>query len=277
MAGRNIASATLRLGLATLPGALYPLADTSEAKETKTFLICPECDAERMGQFYVGNCGHKPADTAGYKTGDCHKGMVDPLDTNRIIPITDEELEEAKASDLEKGQLDILPRPAEQVLSQTWPSGTSYWFAPAKGADGTYVTFVRMIEETPEMAFLGIMLMRGNERLYRLQVANGGIVLQGLLRPSETHQYEAPKVEADPKLVKQAMGLAAAMAEDFDPEEFRNQTLTRMQDLMAAKVLATAGQIAAITPLNTAKKKTDASDLEDMLAASLAVLQKEAS
>ena len=268
MAPRSVAKdVTISMGpFLSTRVSLYGLANMEDAKETKTSLVCPDCPEDntaKMEQFYVASCGHVPeGQTKGFKTGECAKGVQVGETWKKVDEAA---LAEAKASDLAKNQIELLVRPAAEVDNQTWPTGSSYWAEPAKGGEKVLGVFAELAAN-PEYAVLGLLIVKGVEKLYRLRLLNGGIVLQQVLRPQEMNQFSA-NLPAPTAQERQTLDLVVAgQVEAFDPEAFRSQTVERMKAILAE---AGGGSGATITALPT---KPDTSGdvmaaLEAMLAA----------
>lgn len=265
MAPRSVAKdVTISMGLVSTKVSLFPVANTEEAKETKTSLVCPDCKDDsvaKMEQFYIGSCGHHPPnEPKGFKTGECAKGVPAGEGWKRVDATA---LEEAKASDLEKNLMEVLVRPAAEVDRQTWPSGVSYWCEAGKGGEKP-LTVLAELAGSQDFALLGLMVMRGQERLYRLRPLNGGLVLQQVLRPNEMHQFTASPVELSEKERATLSTVAEMSVEDFDPLAFRSQTIDRLRAVLAE----VAGTEASVTSLPAASPKSG--DVMDQLEAMLA-------
>lgn len=248
---------------------LLPLANTEDAKETKTSMVCPDCpddDAAKMEQFYVGSCGHTPKDAKGFKTGGCAKGVAVGSKWKKV---DEDALEEALTSDIQKNQMEVLIRPAAEVDSQTWPSGTSYWAEAPKGSE-KFVAVFADLAASPDYALIGLLVLRGTERLYRLRPLNGGIVLQQILRPQEMHQYTADLPPLDEQVRKTLPLIVEGQVAPFDPEAFRSEAVARVKAMLAE--VSEDGTGATITTLPTAPKQ-DSGDVMAALEAMLAANQ----
>ena len=257
---------TISFGLVTLTGSLYPLA--SKDKDGGGFNnACPTCaaagTASRVSQGYtcVTDPNHGP-----YTTGDCSKGKQVG---DKFVLVSAEEVEAVRGNDGEAlPNMRLRVHPASQVNRKAWPSGNSYWFEPNKGSEQSYGLMADLAGE-PDFAFTGTMVMRKNEKFFRLIRAEFGIVLEELFRPEQVHDFEMPDTGYNGELISMALELVEKTMTDFDPSDYRSTVGDRMAEMLAAK--DGQGTISLPSSKSTA---TPANDLAALLQASIEVSEE---
>jgi non-homologous end joining protein Ku len=250
-------------------GSIIPIKDTEDQRDTKLSMICPACRDSKLDQFYRCKKGCLPEDpdAPGWTTKEIpDRGReVD----GKIVAIDPDQLEEAQASLLEKGVLALDVRPAESVTLNTWPGGTAYWFEPDR-ADPFY-GFLVELACNPEVALIGLMNLRGGDKLYRLCPWGGGLVLQEVLRPQDVRTFQVHQVNLGD--AEKAMGdaLVKALMADFNPDDYASEKVAAYRQLIADAAAAENPNGAAPASVAKKSKKAAEPDLTSMLAAALAV------
>lgn len=230
---------TVAFGLVTIVGDLYPLA--SKDKEDDFKLACPDCAAadppvaSRMTQGY--QCSND-VDHGPYPNGECARGKQQG---DEFVLVTKEEIEGVRtdAAEAEAApRLQLSVHPSSQVDRRAWPTGNSYWFAPAKGAEQSYGLLADLAGERQGddgLAFIGTMVMRKQEKLFRLTRAEFGLVIEEIYRPEQVHDFAMPDTDYRGNLLDVAIKLVDELKVDYDPETYKSKVGDRLAALMAAK------------------------------------------
>jgi non-homologous end joining protein Ku len=168
------------------------------------------------------------------------------------------EIEAANATTFEKGELALTVCPADQVEARTYPGGNIYCFVPEK-PDKVYAMLLKAAADQAK-AIIGILNMRGTEKLYRLENYQGTLRVVELLRPEETANFDVlvtPPLDSK----EQAMfdQLVEAVEEDFDADQYASTRLASLKQLLAEKA-GTVAPAATATPAAPAKKPADTLD-----------------
>lgn len=269
---------TISIGLMNTVCSLHPIQDTSNTRAVKLITLDP--GHHRVGQFYVcdqatithdkgnvtisGGC-EPPADQPGFKVGDLHDKGRERGKGQPVVVLSADEVAATKASSLTPGLLQLELRPADRVAAETWPYGTAYWIEPDR-VDDFYLSLCKELAEG-YLAGVGTINLRDNDKFVRLLPHNGGLVMQQMLRPSDTWHFEPVEGEVSEKVAKMAKGLFEALTEDWDPDAFNSDRVAAMQALLAAK--AGGEPTATVTPLKAPEAPQDS--IEAQLAASLAM------
>lgn len=268
MAPKNVASVRLVLSLLSTSGGLYPVKDSSGERDTGLKMVCPSCKNSLLDQVYCCQAGCTPDANApalsphGWKTGEVGSDRVRVEGKGKDAKLTfvsGDEIEAAKAGTVLKGEMSLAIYPANEVEKATWPGGTTYCFEP-ETADKVYAMLLTAAGDTTK-ALIGIINMRGTEKLYRLVAHEGTLRVVELLRPEETVAYQPlalPVVEArEEKMFNDLLG---TLSDTFDPEAYASTSLANLRDLIESKnggatILAFKGAGVA------ASKKADTVDL----------------
>ncbi|HYM62896.1 MAG TPA: Ku protein [Thermoanaerobaculia bacterium] len=252
---RAFASGQIAFGLVSIPVKLFSAAESSEKI---TFnMIHRECGS-RVQQQYV-----------------CPKD-------ERVVDRT----EMAKGYEFAKGQyvlfseeeLKALEEKATQAIeiSEFLPSNQidpiyfqrAYYLAPDRGGERAYTLLVKALEQTGRWA-LAKYAARGKGYLVVVRPVGNGLVLQQLFYPNEVRSMseleigEAPVKENELKMAIQLAEMGAA--EEFHPENYRDEVQGRMRELIQKKI---EGE--EITSQVSQEPKAQVIDLMEALRASLA-------
>jgi non-homologous end joining protein Ku len=263
--GKSLSTLTINVGLLPTKGGLH--AVRVSPADTKLVMLCPACEASQVSQVYTCNHGCKPTDgKAGWTTGQIPDRAR--LVGGKPVKVPHEEIEATSAGIMMKGVLDVAVHPAAEVESSTYPSGSSYCFVPAT-ADKVYALLLQAAAN-PTIALVGIVNMRGTERLYRLQAHQGTLRLVELLRPEDTVTFvpvELPSVaDAEAAMFGQVLD---ALMQPFQAEDYESGQLAALRALIESKTGAVTGPVPA--------RKGSKTELDVMAAlqASLAALVSE--
>lgn len=246
-----------------MTGDTFSVQRSGAGAEEKFALACPhstDADVHGASQHYVCD-QHGDVGTVGDMA---HRKEVSK---GNFILVTEDEVAAAKRVDLDKGVLSLAVHPISDVEKFTFPYGSAYVFVPSARDPLHGVLLAILSDPDCEYALMGEMTgVRGGVKLVRLEAWHGNLVIQELLRPEDTNEFDATAPATDPKHVSMALNLVATMAEDFDPETYKNRTRERVKALVEAKLNGTAPVASTSTP---AAKKDPSQDFEALLAASM--------
>lgn len=252
---------TISFGLVTLTGSIYPLA--SKEKEASFKTACPTCAADdiasRMTQGYT--CTADPSHGP-FAVGECAR--CQEVGDNLVL-VSAEEVEQVRGVEEGTGSaLRLRVHPAAQVNRKAWPTGNSYWFDPNKGSEQSYGLLSDLAGE-PDFAFTGTMVLRKQEKFFRIVRAEFGLVLEELFRPEQVHDFVMPDTGYNGELIAMALELVERQMTDFDPSDYRSTVGDRMAEMLAAK----DGDGTPDTAKPTKSKASPANDLAALLQASI--------
>lgn len=229
---KYLSDVTIAFGLVTITGDLYPIASRDREDSFKN--ACPTCadsgTAARMSQGYTCPDGHGP-----FTTGECAKAKQ-VGDT--LVLVSKEEIEAVRTEGETPARLQLSVHPASQVDRRAWPTGNSYWLMPGKGSEQSYGLLADLAAERHEddgLAFIGTMVMRKQEKLFRLTRAEFGIVIEEIYRPEQVHDFEMPESTYNGALIDIAIKLVDESKIDFDPATYKSKVGDRISELLAAK------------------------------------------
>jgi non-homologous end joining protein Ku len=270
MAQKNVSSINLTFSLLTTRGGLFNVKEAAPSREVKVSMVCPDCKDSLLDQVYLCKKGHKPSPKAPgiHPEGWTTKEIPDRAQViaKKLVLVTADEIDATKAGIVDTGALEVEPKPAAQVEAATWPGATTYCFVPEK-ADSVYTAFLAMAADTTT-AWIGVLNLRGNEKLYRLVSHEGTLRVMELLRPEETASFAAltpPALSASEEATIKA--LSEALTSDFDADAYSSTVLAAKAALLASKS-GTGTPLASVTAITAPAATTS---LSDALAASLAL------
>lgn len=252
---RAIATAQIAFGLVSIPVKLFSAAESSERISFN--MIHRECGSRIQQQLFC------------------------PKDERTI-----DRTETAKGYEFAKGQyvlfneeeLKALEEKATQAIeiSEFLPSTTidpvyfskSYYLAPDKGGDRAYALLTKALEETGRWA-LARYSARGKGYLVVVRPLGKGLVMQQLYYANEVRTIDeldlGEPIVKDNEL-KMAVQLAEmGAAEEFHPENYRDEVADRVRSLIQKKI---DGE--EITASDVEEPRAQVIDLMEALKASLA-------
>ena len=252
---RAIATAQIAFGLVSIPVKLFSAAESSERISFN--MIHRECGSRIQQQLFC------------------------PKDERTI-----DRTETAKGYEFAKGQyvlfneeeLKALEEKATQAIeiSEFLPSTTidpvyfskSYYLAPDKGGDRAYALLTKALEHTGRWA-LARYSARGKGYLVVVRPLGKGLVMQQLYYANEVRTIEeidlGEAIVKDNEL-KMAVQLAEmGAAEEFHPENYRDEVADRVRALIQRKI---DGE--EITASDVEEPRAQVIDLMEALKASLA-------
>lgn len=248
----------INLGLMGTVGNLKPLRK-GRSKPARHYL-CPECpEPTQVKQKYVcpNSDQHGP-----FIPSDCTSRGVEIGD--RLVALSGEELETLESDG--SPVLELRVHPADQVEANTVPTGIAYRFEPSLENDQGYGVIADLAAE-PDLAFIGVLTLRNEAKLFRLVRKDVGLVLVQVCWPEELNHFEPFSITYQTKYLDMAVQLVEGLRSDFNPEEYRNPENLRMAELLASKL----DGVTVSKP--AAPELPSTSDIEAALLASLAAVR----
>lgn len=212
--------------------------------------LCPDCEhPQGVSERFTCEKGHGPFTRSQLK----HGREIDKT----LYATTEEDYAAVKAPTIDKEQpVEVRVFDAKSVTNHVRPTGSSYVLRPLIGAEATYVALVSAVEDK-RRAFLTELVIRGSQKLFQIEVWNGCLVLQELVRPSELAQVESIQGKAAKDEVALMRKLIESKVEPFEASQFRSLAQERVaaldERLLSAKI--------------TTKRKSKVTDGGDLLAA----------
>ena len=255
MPARAIGSATVSFGMVSIPIKLYTATESSAGISFNW--LHKKCGSRMKQQYFC------PQDSEVVTRDEMVKGYEFAKD--RYVTFTPDEL---KAIEEEATQTIEITEfvPIEKVDPIYYDR--PYYVGPDKGGDKAYRLLARAMQETGRAA-LGRYAARGKQYLVMLRPIGDRLVMQQLLYADEIRSRdEVPAPEGDVKdaelrLAVQLIGQISA--EEFRPQDYKDEVRTRVRDLIQKKV--EGEEISAAPP--EAKQGAQIIDLMEALKASL--------
>ncbi len=187
-------------------------------------------------------------------------------DDGRSIVITDEDI--ATLPEERSREIEVVEFvPASQIDPIMYDK--SYFLEPDAKSAKSYVLLAKTLAETDRIAIVHFAL-RNKSRLAALRVKDFSkrdvMVVHTLLWPDEIRDPDFPvldtKVELKPAELKMAGQVVESMAEDFNPDQFRDDYQDQLKELVEAKL--EGGEAFTVDERPTELDETD--DVSDLLA-----------
>lgn len=249
------------LGIINATADLVPVRRSSKADDFIT--LCPDCtEPHQLGTRYVCEVeGHGP-----YARNEVRVGKQ--LPDKRVVRVTDDEVAGAKGITIDKGAISLAAYNAKGVEAFTRPGEAAFRLRPKKASE--VYDLLREIAADRNIALVGELATGDTtQKLYRVELWNGQLVLQELLRPDDVAPADeiSHATTGNPRALELARELLQTSVQDFDPVAHRNLTRERLEALTAAK----ANDPDATVPVTPAAAPVvPATDLVALLEASLA-------
>lgn len=254
-------------------GSMVNVHDTSGERETKLVMTCPVCQASQLDQRYHCIAGCVPGPTAPAAAADGWKVSEVPtrgrLEGKKLYAVDAAAIAAAKEASTTqpKGVFSVLPKPAAQFETDAAPGPVTYAFTPDR-PDEVY-TMILDGAADPDVALIGVINLRGSEKLYRLVNRNGVLHVMQFLRPEETQHVAAVVAPVvSPTNAKLYGQLVQTYMTDFDADEYASTRLSGLSQVIAAAVGGTAIPV-GVTAAPSASAAPQS--LDDLLQASLAL------
>jgi len=252
---RAIASAQIAFGLVSIPVKLFSAAESSE--KISFNMLHKDCGSRIQQQLFC------PKDERTIDRTETVKGYE--FARGQYVLFNEEELRtlEEKASQA----IEISEFLPKETIDPVYFS-KAYYLAPDKGGDRAYTLLTKALGETERWA-LGRYSARGKQYLVIVRPLGKGLVMQQLYYANEVRNIEeldlGEAVVKDNEL-KMAVQLAEmGAAEEFHPENYRDEVADRVRALIQRKI---DGE--EITASDAAEPRAQVIDLMEALKASLA-------
>lgn len=187
-------------------------------------------------------------------------------DDGQMVIITDDDL--ATLPEERSREIEVLEFvPASEVDPMLYDR--SYFLEPDSKSSKSYVLLAKTLAETDRMAIVHFTL-RNKTRLAALRVKDFGkrevMVVHTLLWPDEIRDPDFPaldkKIEIKPAELKMAGQVVESMADDFNPDRYRDTYQEQLQELIDAKL--EGGE--AFTAEERPTELDETEDVSDLLA-----------
>lgn len=265
MAQRAYAGFTVQIGMIAMPVDAVPVRVPNVGESTSLKSLCMECEKPHLlSQKYVSEVCKAPPRREGELTRKARQ-----LDDDTLVELTAEEIEYL-ASGLADNELKLRVVPAMEMLGQTLPDGTAYRLRPKKkGTPVDVYAFMRALARNVNYALVGRMKLKGHEKLFRLTVWRGQLLLQGFINPEDIAEGELIDADVDEATLAMGQRLLAELADSIDEEEFRDHRKDRLAAIVASK----QDQGATVLALPTPAEPETTGSLLGALEASLAAVK----
>jgi len=187
-------------------------------------------------------------------------------DDGRMVVITDDDI--ATLPEERSREIEVLEFvPASEVDPMLFDR--SYFLEPDSKSSKSYVLLAKTLADTDRMAIVHFTL-RNKTRLAALRVKDFGkrevMVIHTLLWPDEIRDPDFPvldkKVEIKPAELKMAGQVVESMADEFNPDRYRDTYQEQLQELVDAKL--EGGE--AFTTEEQPTQLDETEDVSDLLA-----------
>lgn len=252
---RAIATGQIAFGLVSIPVKLFSAAESSE--KIRFNMVHRECGSRIQQQLFC------PKDERTIDRTETAKGYE--FSKGQYVLFNDEELKalEEKASQAIEIS-EFLPR---ETIDPIYFS-SAYYLAPDRGGDRAYTLLAKAMEQTGRWA-LAKYSARGKGYLVVIRPMGKGLVMQQLFYANEIRSMdeldlgEAVIKDSELKMAVQLAEMGAA--EEFHPEQYRDEVADRVRSLIQKKV---EGE--EITSALVQEPRAQVIDLMEALKASLA-------
>jgi len=249
-------SGHLTFGLISMPVRLFSGARSSGI----SFNMLHRPDKSRLKQQYVCQADGQVVDrneiVKGYEFRKDEYIVIEPDEIKKIEPQTAktmEILEFVKATDVDPVYFE-----------------SSYYMMPEEAGRRPYALLTKALEESDYVAIAKIT-MHNREYTVFLRPHEGGLMLHTMYYSDEVRKVEgfgAPDVELKEAEVKVAHQLIEALADEWDPEKYKDTFQENLKKLIEAKL--EGGEVAAV---EKPKKLAPVVDLMAALKQSLAQME----
>ena len=254
MAARAIGTSTIAFGLVSLPVKIY---STGESGRKVSFNMIWKERGVRVRQQYID-----PADGTVVPKEEIVKGYE--FAKGQYVLFTKEELEvvEAPTSD----EIEIVSFVPQDSVGRLF-FNKAYYLGPDKGGARAYRLLSAALMKTERVA-IAKHATRGKQYIVMIRPHEEGLLMEQLYYSDEIRDFEEVPLE-EGEVNEAELGLAVqlidqAIAESFDPEQFKDEVREKTLELIQQKV---DGQ--EITAAPAEESKTKIIDLMAALKASI--------
>jgi DNA end-binding protein Ku len=164
-------------------------------------------------------------------------GRAFELEDGRLIPVTDEELEQLAPEKTQTIEIEsFAPREQVDPLRFDHP----YYLVPGDKTVGTLRAYRLLVEAMgdEDLLALGKFVMRSREYLAAIRVYGGGLALSTMHFPAEIRSPDdVPGPESSPSKeeVKNAMAVIGELTADWTPDAYEDEYRDRLQGVIDRK------------------------------------------
>lgn len=252
---RAIATGQIAFGLVSIPVKLFSAAESSE--KINFNMVHRDCGSRIQQQIWC------PKDERTVDRSETAKGYE--FSKGQYVLFSEDELKALEEKSTQAIEIsEFLPK---ETIDPIYFS-KSYYLAPDRGGDRAYTLLARALEETGRWA-LAKYAARGKGYLVVIRPVGKGLVMQQLFYANEVRSIDeldiGDTIVKDNEL-KMAIQLAEmGAAEEFHPEQYRDEVADRVRALIQRKV---DGE--QITSIASQEPRAQVIDLMEALKASLA-------
>ncbi|MEB3031689.1 non-homologous end joining protein Ku [[Mycobacterium] nativiensis] len=260
---RSIWKGSIAFGLVNVPVKVYSATEDHDIKFRQVH-------AKDHGRIRYRRVCEECGEVVDY--GDIARAYES--DDGRMVVITDDDIANLpEERDHEIAVLEFVP--AGDLDPMLYDR--SYFLEPASKSIKSYVLLAKTLAETDRVAIVHFTL-RNKTRLAALRVKDFSkrevMVVHTLLWPDEIRDPDFPaldtKVEIKPAELKMAGQVVESMADDFDPDRYRDTYQEQLHELIEAKLEGDE----AFTPEERPAELDATEDVSDLLAKLEASVQK---
>lgn len=273
---RAYAGITAQLAGVSIAVDLVPVRNPGVNDRLSTRRLCGKCPTPHtLSQFYRGDCGAEYTD--GELNAIGRRAVEADTDSGTtLVELDADELAAAVASSVDDATIQLEVRARDDVEASMLPDGSLYRMRPKKKKGETSLktyALLRDLATNAKHALIGRAVVHGDEKLYRLIVWHGMIVMQGMIRPDDVAEFEdVPETEYDGAELVAALELLKRLSKPVADGDFHDERADRLQVLVAHR-LADPGKVKPLPAGATAPANDGGSDLLAALEASVAVVQ----
>ena len=221
---RAIWSGVISFGMVSIPVKLYP---ATESKDISFHLLHKECHT-RVKQ--IRWCA---LDDKQIEWNDTERGYE--YAKGQHVVLTEEDFERLPLASKHTIDLSAFVK-AEQIDPMYYEK--AYYLEPAETGVKPYNLLVRALTDK-DLSAVAKIAIRQKEQLCALRAHDGVIVLETLLYSDEIRQDSRPEVgdvNVSDRELDLAYSLVDAMAEEFEPDKYKDDYRSALMELIQAKL-----------------------------------------
>ena len=229
-----VSQLTVHFGNATTVGTLRPIRKPESHTQPQYALCTP--NGEPVEQVYRDKDGQ-----VWTKDQLARYDKKKAEDDGEVQIISQDTINEAKASSLPLNVINLTAHPKEDVEQYVFPStNQAYIFEPVvkKGTkeindpvNTQWYDFMNVILQDGDIALVGMCNLQNHEGLFRLGLYQGWITLQKQLYPEELNQYNHYTVGLNSMVKDKAIDVSRKTIRVFDAEQYVNLVAQRLADI----------------------------------------------
>lgn len=259
MAARAIWKGVVHMGTLTVPVKLY----SAVQNRTVHFRLLHKTDKQPVKQQLVSSDTGEPIEYAEVK-------KAFPVTRGRLVLLEKEELEKLEPKD--SRDIEITRFVDIGDIDHRWYE-RAYYLGPDESTKAYFAAAAAL--ERKKKEGVARWVMRDKSYVGSLRVEEGYLMLITLRHAEEIIAADALTPPAGRALQQRELEMAEqllnALHDEFDPTQFRDEYRARVMDLIETKAAGKKPKVVKFRP-----KTSDADDITDALAASIAGMKKKA-